>query len=353
MSSSPSTLTSDAWGAFTGDEENRIQELLRVGLPKQFVKQRAGGGGKKVDYLEGGAQLEIANHVFGALNWSSRVVHLEFDYCRHDKDYWHCGASSLVRVQVKSGALHEDIGYGVSKDRDQGQALERAKKAAVTDARKRALRCFGELLGNSLKHKDDNSAHLQENHEVQGSPSSNGAARQPPPSSSSHSSTANGARPPARALSPPRAVPSPAAAPPMPLQPLQQPPAMQPPIAQPILPSSAHKPPAAHTRQQHQANVQQQQQQQLRPQVLQQQQQQPQQQPSSTWSVGGRVPMAPPGVPVTVAGASPRTSVSVAPPMPPRPGSDPGGALLEKAPNPAAELGFEYSTAFSTSSPDP
>lgn len=46
---------------------------------------------------------------------------------------------------IKSGASHEDIGYGVSKDADQGSGLERAKKAAVTDARKRALRCFGEV----------------------------------------------------------------------------------------------------------------------------------------------------------------------------------------------------------------
>ena len=56
--------------------------------------------------------------------------------------------------------MHEDIGYGTSKDNDQGQAIERAKKAAVTDARKRALRCFGEFLGNSLKHKDDHSKAL-------------------------------------------------------------------------------------------------------------------------------------------------------------------------------------------------
>ncbi len=39
----------------------------------------------------------------------------------------------------------DQIIFNVQADR--GDALERAKKAAVTDARKRALRCFGELLG--------------------------------------------------------------------------------------------------------------------------------------------------------------------------------------------------------------
>jgi hypothetical protein len=59
--------------------------------------------------------------------------------------------------------MHEDIGYGTSKDSNQGSALEKARKAAITDGRKRALRCFGELLGNSLKHKDDHTKALTEN----------------------------------------------------------------------------------------------------------------------------------------------------------------------------------------------
>ncbi len=116
---------------------------------------------------------------------------LDEDYNRQEQGKWVVGCSAIVRVQVKNGAAHEDVGYGSSKDADQGEwskpwqrlnsrqggmvyppflflilqgeALERAKKAAVTDARKRALRCFGELLGNSLKHKDDNSKTLSEN----------------------------------------------------------------------------------------------------------------------------------------------------------------------------------------------
>jgi DNA repair and recombination protein RAD52 len=355
MSSTPSTLAIDAWGAFTGEEENRIQELLSKGLPKEFVKQRAGAGGRKIDYIEGGAQLEIANHVFGALNWSSRVVHLDVDYCRQDtSSYWHCGASSLVRVQVKSGALHEDVGYGVSKDRDQGEALERAKKAAVTDARKRALRCFGELLGNSLKHKDDHSVQLQENLEVQlqGSPSGKGGVK--PASSSSSSLPTGSARPPQRALSPPRgahSTPAPSMAPPaalgMPLQPVMQSPMAQTQMGQPALPPPAHKPPAPLTRQQL-AQQQQQvymQQQQLKQQQQQQQQPLPQQQQqqSGAWTVGGRVPMAPPGV-TAMAAASPRATGPLAPTYPaPR---HSGGTMGAVATSPA-EPGFDYSMDFS------
>ena len=76
------------WGTFTDEEEARINDQLRTGLPRGMVKQRAGAGGKKIDYLEGGAQLEIANHVFGALSWSSRVMQLDVDYARLNGDFW-------------------------------------------------------------------------------------------------------------------------------------------------------------------------------------------------------------------------------------------------------------------------
>ena len=161
--------------------------------------------GRKIDYLEGGAQLEIANHVFGALNWSSRVVLLEVDYCRSERDYFICGASALVRVSLKNGALHEDVGYGTSKDRDQGAALERAKKAAVTDARKRALRCFGELLGNSLKHKDSGGLEILNDQGV--SPVKGGSSRGPAQSSSARTVQVSGAPPVRRPLAQPVAQP--------------------------------------------------------------------------------------------------------------------------------------------------
>ena len=91
--------------------------------------------------------------------------------------------------------MHEDIGYGTSKDNDQGQAIERAKKAAVTDARKRALRCFGEFLGNSLKHKDDHSKALNnvnsDNSEYLSSSSSSSSSHSHHDSSSSTSAAIN------------------------------------------------------------------------------------------------------------------------------------------------------------------
>ena len=65
------------------------------------------------------------------------------------------GTSAIVKVQLKDGAFHEDIGYGVSEGmRSKALSIEKARKEAVTDALKRALKSFGNVLGNCLNDKD-------------------------------------------------------------------------------------------------------------------------------------------------------------------------------------------------------
>jgi hypothetical protein len=56
---------------------------------------------------------------------------------------------------LKDGTYHEDIGYGVSEgQKSKGQAIEMARKSAVTDGLKRSLRNFGNALGNCLQNRD-------------------------------------------------------------------------------------------------------------------------------------------------------------------------------------------------------
>lgn len=60
-----------------------------------------------------------------------------------------------MRIELKDGTSHEDVGFGSSDgQKDLGAALEQSKKASISDARKRALRLFGEYLGNSCYDKD-------------------------------------------------------------------------------------------------------------------------------------------------------------------------------------------------------
>ena len=65
------------------------------------------------------------------------------------------GSSATVKVQLKDGAFHEDVGYGTSEGmKSKALSVEKARKEAVTDALKRALKSFGNILGNCLADKE-------------------------------------------------------------------------------------------------------------------------------------------------------------------------------------------------------
>lgn len=65
------------------------------------------------------------------------------------------GLSVISRVTLRDGAFHEDVGYGhIENCKGKAAAFEKAKKEATTDAMKRALRNFGNVLGNCLYDKD-------------------------------------------------------------------------------------------------------------------------------------------------------------------------------------------------------
>lgn len=62
-----------------------------------------------------------------------------------------CGVSAIVRITLRDGTYHEDVGYGHTEGvRGKHAALEKCKKEAITDSIKRGLKTFGRLLGNCL-----------------------------------------------------------------------------------------------------------------------------------------------------------------------------------------------------------
>jgi DNA repair and recombination protein RAD52 len=64
------------------------------------------------------------------------------------------GLSVIVRVTLRDGTYHEDIGYGHMENcKGKAAAFEKAKKEGTTDALKRALRNFGNVLGNCIYDK--------------------------------------------------------------------------------------------------------------------------------------------------------------------------------------------------------
>ncbi|TPX30643.1 hypothetical protein SmJEL517_g05835 [Synchytrium microbalum] len=149
--------TTSTFGNATFDPAEHVflrRELSR-NLGPEFVSERPAPGGGKVAYIEAPKAIQIANDMFGFNGWSSTVMDITVDFVDvDDNGRSSLGLSAIVRVTLKDGAYHEDVGYGsMINARDKASAFEKAKKEAVTDAIKRALRSFGNSLGNCLYDK--------------------------------------------------------------------------------------------------------------------------------------------------------------------------------------------------------
>jgi DNA repair and recombination protein RAD52 len=108
----------------------------------------------KLAYIEGWKLIELANETFGFNGWSHSVTHMNIDFVDEVNGRFLVGICAFVRVQLKDGCFHEDVGYGVSEGmRSKALSIEKARKEAVTDGLKRALKHFGNVLGNCLSNR--------------------------------------------------------------------------------------------------------------------------------------------------------------------------------------------------------
>merc|ERR1719309_896583 len=140
---------------FSSEEQSAIQKALKQRLGPNFISKRPAGGGQNVCYLEGWKAISLANEIFGFNGWSHSVTQQTIDFVDHSRGKFYVGVSAFVRVQLKDGVFHEDIGYGTSEgQRSKALSIEKARKEAVTDGLKRALKSFGNALGNCLGDKD-------------------------------------------------------------------------------------------------------------------------------------------------------------------------------------------------------
>lgn len=108
-----------------------IQEKLNKKLGPEYVSQRPGpGGGPKLTYVEGWKVINLANDVFGFNGWSSSVVSLTTDYIdlNEQSGRYNVGVTAIVRVTLRDGAFHEDIGYGACENmKGKGAALDKVR----------------------------------------------------------------------------------------------------------------------------------------------------------------------------------------------------------------------------------
>ncbi|ODO03521.1 hypothetical protein L198_02369 [Cryptococcus wingfieldii CBS 7118] len=154
------TFTSTQRGCASQWSEDRVEQIqarLKRKLGPEYVTQRPGPGGvQKLSYIEGWKVINLANDVFGYNGWSTTIVSLKPDFIDQTKEgRIFVNATAIIRITLLDGTFHEDVGCGQAENvKSKGAAIDKAQKEAVTDATKRALRTFGNVLGNCLYDKE-------------------------------------------------------------------------------------------------------------------------------------------------------------------------------------------------------
>ncbi|KAK7754687.1 DNA repair protein rad52 [Diatrype stigma] len=142
---------------FTAREIATLQSRLERQLGPEYLSARAGPGGQKVHYIAAEKCIALANEVFGFNGWSSSIQNIQVDFIDEHPQTLKItlGLSVIIRVTLRDGTYHEDIGYGhIENCKGKAAAFEKAKKEGTTDALKRTLRNFGNVLGNCIYDKD-------------------------------------------------------------------------------------------------------------------------------------------------------------------------------------------------------
>lgn len=142
---------------YTAQEIATLQSRLEKQLGPEYISNRAGPSGQKVHYLAAEKCIQLANEVFGFNGWSSQIKEVQVDFVEENPQTFKVslGLSVIVRVTLRDGTFHEDIGYGHMENcKGKAAAFEKAKKEGTTDALKRALRNFGNVLGNCIYDKE-------------------------------------------------------------------------------------------------------------------------------------------------------------------------------------------------------
>ncbi|KAK2842141.1 hypothetical protein Q5P01_012341 [Channa striata] len=133
---------------YTAEEYQAVHSALQRRLGPEYISTR-------VCYVEGHRVITLANEIFGYNGWSHSISQQNVDFVDLINGKFYVGVSAFVKVQLKDGSFHEDVGYGVSEGlKSKALSLEKARKEAVTDGMKRALKCFGNALGNCILDKE-------------------------------------------------------------------------------------------------------------------------------------------------------------------------------------------------------
>jgi DNA repair and recombination protein RAD52 len=108
-----------------------LQAKLNQRLGPEYISQRpAPGGAGKLSYIEGWKIISLANEVFGFNGWSSRIISINVDFIDFSEESkrYNVGVTAIVRVTLRDGVYHEDVGYGLLENsKSKGTAIDKVR----------------------------------------------------------------------------------------------------------------------------------------------------------------------------------------------------------------------------------
>lgn len=149
-------------------------DALRQPLAPNRIRERAGRGEGKFQYIATHDAVRVANEIFGYGSWGHEIVKLERIgevqvQGRGDKRGWHVAYMCVVRLFVRAPDGEECVpvsgaGYGDATEYGaaaQLTASELAIKESESDALKRALKNWGDQFGLILYAKTDERRRIE------------------------------------------------------------------------------------------------------------------------------------------------------------------------------------------------
>lgn len=141
---------------------DRQKQQLNTDLPRSAVKERPGGKGKTLSFVEGWWVIDRLNDIFGPGGWSydstptlvcTGIGRDKDGNERHEVTY---SARCVLKIgnPLTPDCVIADIGHGHGQSPDLGLAHESAGKEAATDALKRCAKSLGRAMGLALYEKE-------------------------------------------------------------------------------------------------------------------------------------------------------------------------------------------------------
>lgn len=143
---------------FSTEQEEQLKQMLQ----QSRIKQRKGGWDKEtgknkmLSYISGDDAIATANRIFGFGRWGYKVTSRTHEVCKDEKkgeiEYYTADVELMV-----AGSMFPfpGDGMGIVTAPYTVEIHEKARKEAVTDALKRALRHYGDQFGLSLYNEDN------------------------------------------------------------------------------------------------------------------------------------------------------------------------------------------------------